>query len=150
MFGLTKAKLIGGAIGFALLALVLFLLVQDRNHWKSKATGYNAELTNVLHATRIAADNPKLDRPGLVSQIQLMGSALQATTAALNNQNARVKSLGAETARQRRESDAALAAAQKRLGSVAVARDRLLASSQDPARSKAPCEFSDELKGQWK
>lgn len=143
---LAIAKLAGAL----LLALALVLLVQDRNRWKTKATGYDAELTNVLVATRIAADNPKLGRAGVVPQIQLLGSALQSTTAALNGQTAAVKRLGDETARARRDADQAFQHGVKRAGAAVAAQQRLEASAASPDRLKAPCEFSDTLKEQWR
>lgn len=139
-------KLIGGAVA----ALALFLLIQDRNHWKKVAGDRNVELTGILEVTREASANPGLARSGVKTQIRELGAALKSVTGALNDQNARVRQLGIETARAKADVAKAVSKAEERARSAAGTRQRLEASAAAPERLSAPCELSPTLKDAWR
>jgi len=139
-------KLVGGLVA----ALALFLLVQDRNHWKRVAGDRNVELTQILEVTRTAADNPGLARSGVKQQIRELGDALKTATGALNRQNAAIRAVTDQQKRDREAAAKALKQAQERAQGAGATRARLEASARAPERLSAPCELSPTLKDSWR
>jgi hypothetical protein len=132
-----------------LAALALFLLVQNRNHWKRVATERQAQLAAICGEVRDAAGNPKMDCGQAVRQIRELGTSLRSTTGALQRQNASVKALNAETVRQQKQATDARKRASQRANAAESAAQRLAASAAHGA-SGAACEPSETLKEAWK
>lgn len=136
-------------LGLAIAAAFLWT-VHDRNKWKTKAVDYNAEAVGDYQAAKTASANPDLARRDTAKQIVALGQSLKAVTDALNRQNAAVKALGDETARQQAEAKKAVGAATARASEAEVISARLKAESHSGAgKAASACEPSDLVKEQW-
>lgn len=139
-------KLIGGVAA----AMMLFLLVADRNRWKGKAEARAEKLELICGTVRDAAGNPKLACRDVVIQISELGKSNARLKAALERQNAAVARMGAETARQKQVAAEALERATGRAKAATSVSDRLAASALLEARKSAPCTPSEELVESWR
>lgn len=144
--GISNAKLIAGGIG--LIAALVFVAI---------ALGWRAERNRlaewqdvVVAETRSAADNPKLGKGHVASQIRLLGLAIDDLKGSIERQNAAVTAAGAATARQQAASASASRAAQERAGRAEATAGRLIASARSGEAQARPCEPSRILKESWR
>jgi hypothetical protein len=148
MFGFSTVKLIALAVAAAaILSFVLLAL-----HWKSTMTDRGQQLATICAATRLAADNPKMDCKAVPQQIGLMGTDIANLKAGLDKQNAAVTALGTESDRQKAEAAVAVSKAATRAQGVEGTIERLKASSRasgPPAGSQAVCVPSKEVQRDW-
>lgn len=136
-------KLIGLGVGIlALIGLVLGL-----KHFKSLADERGAKLATICQTTRTASGHPKLSCADVPAQITFMGEAMTALSNALKTQNAAVKVLGDETARQQQEAAQASRNAATRARGAEATSQRLAVSSRSGG---PPCEPSKALQGAWR
>lgn len=139
-------KLIGGLAAVC----ALMALVADRNRWKGKAVERQAEIARLCDATREAAGQPKLDCRRAEQQIRLLGQALRGVKAALEDQNARVAALGAESKRQQAAAAAAASRGAERARDAGRAVAGLEASARSSGRLERPCEPSEAVRERWR
>jgi hypothetical protein len=148
MFGFSTVKLIALAVAAAaILSFVLLAL-----HWKSAMEDRGAQLATICTATRLAADNPKMDCKLAPQQIGLMGQAIADDKAAIAKQNTAVNALATESARQKAEGAAAVSKAQGRAQSAEATASRLAASARAGGAVAGPtaaCKPSKALAGAW-
>lgn len=144
--GLSTVKLIGGLVAL----LILVGLIADRGRWMHRAHNDEAQLATICASVRAAADNPKLDCKKVPQQIAALGDSLKATTAALNDQNAKVAALGQQTVEQQAQSSAALKTAMGRARKAQATSERLAISSRSTPPQNAPQgQFSKAFEDAW-
>jgi hypothetical protein len=143
---LATLKLIGYGVG----ALAVIALLAMVNGWRVQAHDRGEKLAVICQATRDASALPKLNCGEVPAQIKFMGQAVTSLSNALATQNAAVKALGAETARQQQASAQASQAAQERSQGAQVTSTRLEASSRSGERQAKPCEPSKALEEAWR
>lgn len=137
-------------IGVGAAALMILLLVMDRNHQRSLAKERGDKLATICTATRAASNNPKLKCAEMPVQIGFMGEAIGTLTRAVDKQNAAVDAMGVETKRQQSDSARAAQAARERAGRAEATAARLTASSRAGGAVARPCEPSETLKESWR
>lgn len=145
MFGFSTAKLIG--FGLAALALIGFLLWV--NGLRTERNELRAWQSEVVTATRAAADNPKLGKDGVARQIALLGQSIKDLKAGIANQNAAINAQAAETKRQQEASVVAQKRATQRAERAEATANRLAASSRSGGAQRNSCVPSEALKGAW-
>jgi hypothetical protein len=143
---LATAKL----IGYGLAALALIALVATVLGWRSERNALRARVAATCAVTKAAADNPRLSCKAVDAQIRELGRSIANLKGALARQNAAVTALSDASAKAQDEAVKAISASKERVKAAQGQSDRSAASARDPARGKAPCEPSAELKGAWR
>jgi len=137
-----------GALG---LAAAIALLLGFALHWRHQAADRKASLETICAATRQASNVPNLKCSEVQKQIGFMGETITTLSTALDKQNAAVKALGQETARQQAEAAKASENAQERARGAEATAERLRASARAlPSASQRQCEPSKALTEAWK
>lgn len=146
MFGFSSLKLIGMGVGI----LVLIGLLAMVNDWRVKMIERGEKLAVICQATRDASGQSKLKCSEVPAQIKFMGETITDQSNAIDRQNARVKALGDETARQQAESERASEKAKERADRAEATAERLAASSRAGGTQAKPCEPSKALQESWR
>lgn len=138
------------AVGIGAALLALAVLVIDRNHQRSLARDRGEKLEMICSAVRDAAGNPKLACKDVVRQVNALGIAIIDLKVAIAEQNAAVRRLSNESARQQDEAKKAVSRNAERAKAAEATADRLRASAARNPGKNGPCEPSEELKGAWR
>jgi hypothetical protein len=140
-------KLIGYGVG----ALALIGLLLTINGWRVERNRLRAWQTEVVSATRTAADNPKLGKKDVAAQIKLLGQAITDLKAGIAKQNAAIDAMGKESARQQADAAKAAQDARERARGAEATAERLRASAHSTQRLPGGvCEPSKAVQETWR
>lgn len=141
MIGALSWK-VKAAVGLMFLLVSLWAGIATR-----KAYDYNREVNGLVDAIRIAAREPRLERPDAALQVHELGQSLRTVTDKLDQCADRVRDLHAASESARREADVLLSRGADRAAQARTAAGSLEQSARQPPTGRC---LSDEVKERWK